>query len=268
MLGGVVAESLSGRGQDMTSESEHQDHDDPHEEVIGRLDEVTGALEELSAVLEQEEELAVILHRVCRQVLQAIPDTDMASVTLLRDGDPMTSASTSDNALRVDEAQYRAGDGPCLEAARTGKLVRTAVHGARQRWPDFADIAERHGVGSYLSAPLFIDSEYHGSLNLYGTVTDGFDSLEVALLDLYTTAAEAALQSAQRYLRAREHARQLRTALDSRAIIDQAKGIIMAVHRISADKAFELLVAQSQRENAKLRTVAELLVDRSIRAET
>lgn len=68
---------------------------------------------------------------------------------------------------------------------------------ARERWPALAHAATELGVSSYLSAPLFIDREYHGSLNLYGTGDHGFRELDAALLKLYTAAAEAALHNAR-----------------------------------------------------------------------
>jgi AmiR/NasT family two-component response regulator len=91
-------------------------------------------------------------------------------------------------------------------------------------------------------------------------VATGFGALDTALLELYTTAAEAALRGARRYVTARETVGQLRTALTSRAVIDQAKGMLMAVHRVSEDEAFGMLVKLSQEQNLKLREVAERFV--------
>jgi GAF domain-containing protein len=234
------------------------------DQLVRELDEVTTALESLSEVLAQEEELGVILLRVCRQVVHAIPDTEMASVTLLRDGGPVTAAITDDQAGEIDQAQYRTNQGPCLRAAETGQMVRIAVAEVYDRWPEFANAAHGVGVASYLSAPLYIDSEYHGSLNLYGYRPHGYRSLDEAMLELYTTAAEAALQSARRYLQARTQSEHLQTALGSRATIDQAKGIVMGARRVTADAAFMLLVEHSQRENIKLRDLADRLVTRII----
>ncbi|MBY8854388.1 ANTAR domain-containing protein, partial [Saccharothrix sp. MB29] len=67
--------------------------------------------------------------------------------------------------------------------------------------------------------------------------------------------------NARRYVRARRQADQLQSALTSRAVIDQAKGIVMAVHQVDAEEAFNLLVDRSQRENLKLRDLAERFVD-------
>jgi GAF domain-containing protein len=185
----------------------------------------------------------------------------MASVSLLRDGEATTAAATDDHAIEIDRAQYGAGEGPCLEAAKTGEVVRLTVAELRDKWPDFVTAAGRAAVASYLSAPLFIDSEYHGSLNLYGKKPHGFGESDAALLELYTTAAETVLRTARRYLQAQEQTEQLHQALTSRAVIDQAKGIVMAAHRIPADEAFMLLVEQSQKQNVKVRVLAQQLID-------
>lgn len=227
-----------------------------------RVDDVTAALDRLTGTFAEEEELLVVLRRVCKQVMHAVPDAEIASITLLRDGVPYTATATAtdDSALRVDQAQYDAGQGPCLEAARTGEVQRVKVGEAAGRWPEFAAAAADCAVVAYLSAPLFVDHEYHGSLNLYDTGGNSFGALDAALLDLYTAAAEAALRSTRRHQAARETMGQLRTALTSRAVIDQAKGILMALHCIPSDDAFELLVKASQEQNLKLREVAQNFV--------
>ncbi len=226
-----------------------------------RLDEVTGALADLFAVLDQEEQLSAVLDRICRQVAQAVPGADAVSVTMLgRDG-PTTAAATGRAALDVDSAQYRTGEGPCLDAVRTGRVVQAVVTETRDRWPVFSEAATRSGVSAYLSAPLRIDEERSGSLNLHGKQQRGFEELDAAVLGLYTTAAEAALRNARRYLRARRQAVELRQALTTRAVIDQAKGILMAVHGIGADEAFAMLADRSQHENVKLRDLAQRFVD-------
>lgn len=234
--------------------------------VVRRVDDVTGALEQLTGVLDQEEELHVVLQRLCHQIVPAIPGADLASVAVMGNDGPRTVAATSDQAIDIDQAQYDADAGPALEAARTGHVVRVTVSAeAVTRWPQFADAARTASIRSYLSAPLFIDKEFSGSLNLYGVDDHGFSELDAALLELYTTAVEAALRHAERHRSARETTEQLRTALSSRAIIDQAKGILMAARHLTADEAFSLLVKKSQHDNVKLRAVAEQLLEQVTR---
>lgn len=247
---------------DLYSETSLTGQDDliPVAEAIRKVDDVTGAVEGLRDVLTEYEELGVVLHRSCRQATHAIAEADHAGITLLRDGAPYTAVVTDDVVHVLDEPQYTTGQGPCLQAARTGQLVRARIAENADQWSRFAAVARDAGIASVLSAPLYLDQQYQGALNLYGRDPGGFAELDAALLELYTAAAEAALDAELRYRKAREHTEQLRTALTSRAVIDQAKGIIMAVRQVDADTAFAALVERSQRENRKLREVAEEFV--------
>lgn len=187
----------------------------------------------------------------------------MASVSVLSDSTPETVASSSDRVLAIDSEQYAAGEGPCLEAARTGQLVRVTVDQLGGRWPRFARSAQSAGVGSYLSCPLVIDEQFAGSLNLYSERGHGFDQLDEAVLRLYVTVTSAAIANARRYAQARRLGEQLRAALDSRAVIDQALGVLMATRGMNAEQAFSELSRQSQNTNTKLRDIAARLVERA-----
>jgi hypothetical protein len=226
------------------------------------LDEVTGALETLTAALGEEEDFRLLLQRVCEQVARAVPGVDEATVTMLRDGRPHTPAATSDVATELDVDQYRLGQGPCLTAATSGKVERATITEAHRQWPQFADEAAAAGMGSFLSAPIVIDGEHAGAVNCYAVDEGGFADLDVQLLELFTAGAEAALRGFLRYVHARDLARNLEAALESRAVIDQAKGVVMAVRRIPADEAFQVLVEQSQQENIKIRDLATQFIAR------
>jgi hypothetical protein len=107
------------RGQDGQDRQDDQD-------LLQRLDDVIGALADLSDVLTRTEDLGRILQRSVEQVTRAIPGADMASVSVLRDDGTTaeTVASSSERVWAVDDDQYAAGDGPCLEAARTSQIGR------------------------------------------------------------------------------------------------------------------------------------------------
>lgn len=235
--------------------------------VVRQLDEVTDALDGLARDLANQEDLPLVLARLCRQVVHAIPGAELASITV-RDpaGRPLTIAATHDDARDLDGIQHESGQGPGVLAAEAGAVVRVNLVERAEHWPVFRDAATARGVASVLAAPLYINTDYHGSLNLYGEKPHGYRKLDAALLELYTTAAEAALQAEQRGVLSREHIGQLRDALLSRAVIDQAKGIIMALRHVDADEAFAALVSQSQRENRKLREVAQDFVNTVTRA--
>ncbi|MDQ3404326.1 MAG: GAF and ANTAR domain-containing protein [Actinomycetota bacterium] len=118
-------------------------------------------------------------------------------------------------------------------------MVRVSIADAAELWPVFAKDSAEAGFGSFLSAPLVISDGHSGAVNCYSVRGNGFADLDVKLLDLYTGAA-AALRAYRRYRQAHENTEQLRKALISRAVIDQVKGILMALHQIPAEEAFVL----------------------------
>jgi GAF domain-containing protein len=231
-------------------------------DVIRRLDEVAADLAALSEILDDEEDLGRVMQRSVDQVTRGVPGADMASVTVVReDGQGETVASSEERVWAIDSDQYAVGDGPCLEAARTNRIVRVGVEEAYERWPAFARSARAAGVESYLSSPLVIGTEFAGSLNLYSEKPHGFGDFDVALLKVYITASNAAIASSRRYAKARKLADDLTRALDSRATIDLARGILMGRRGISAEEALAELARESQNTNVKLRVIAARLVE-------
>ncbi|MEV4148646.1 GAF and ANTAR domain-containing protein [Amycolatopsis sp. NPDC049691] len=225
------------------------------------FDELTAAMADLATALETEPSETEILEAVCAEAVRAVPGADMASITAIRDGEPETAASTDDRAVDIDRVQYAAGEGPCLRAAETGEIVRLPLATAGAVWPEFTAYARGVGVGSYLAAPLRVDEALGGALNLFGFGDHGFAETDSRLLALYTTIVSFGLRSTRRYRTARRRVAELETAMTSRAVIEQAKGILMAVHRVTADDAMKRLIAESQHTNVKLRDVAARFVE-------
>jgi hypothetical protein len=115
---------------------------------------------------------------------------------------------------------------------------------------------------SYLSAGLGWAGHPLGALNLSSRDSDGFSQLDEGILALFTSPAAAGIVVAGRYAEARDLAAQLEQALRSRAVIDQAIGIIMAESRCDADQAFGMLRRASNNRNMKLRDLAAEIVTR------
>ncbi|NKE60409.1 GAF and ANTAR domain-containing protein [Lentzea sp. PSKA42] len=234
---------------------------------LSRLDETTEALEALRDGLTGEEPLDSSLQRLAETAARAIPDADAVTVSVMDLDQPRTAAATDTRLVDVDEKQYSANRGPCLQAAGSLQVVRAVVGEHLDEWPEFEAAAGEHGICAYLSVPVVLPSsdrgqaQHIGSLNIYSYTTTAFDPFDEGLLRLFTTTASAAITSAHRAQRFREHIGHLEQALLSRAVIEQAKGVLMAVHTCTADEAFSMLVERSQRENRKLRDVAKNLLD-------
>jgi GAF domain-containing protein len=226
-------------------------------------DELAGALVELSAVLVDEEPLPDVLRRVAELAVAVVPGCDGAGVTLVDGERATTAAHTDDLVVAVDQQQYDAGDGPCLTAVRTRSLQSVDLDEAHQRWPDFAARARELGIRSFLAAPLVAGDRGVGSLNLYSRSPQGFEAVDDVLVGMFCGQASVALANARLYARAVRLNEQLGEALDSRAVIERAKGVLLATQGLDEDAAFEQLRAWSQARNTKLRDVAAEVVDRA-----
>ncbi|MCW2688111.1 MAG: hypothetical protein JWR37_3001 [Mycobacterium sp.] len=207
-----------------------------------------------------EYDLLSLLQRVVDIARDAIGDADCVGVTIDLGGRTYTAVHTDRRTLLVDSEQYDAGDGPCLEAARTGKIVLVDADHAVHRWPRFAAAARHDGILSFLAAPLATSERSLGSFNLYGRARAAFDTVDEEILELLTTTVSRTIGDFARYRSARDVADSIQRALDTRAPIEQAKGMLMAMHGIDAEKAFDMLRRESQATNVPLHTVAVKLV--------
>jgi GAF domain-containing protein len=223
-------------------------------------DEVAAALNELAHMLVSEDDTETTLQRVVDLAARTIEGCDAAGVTLDDHNGFLTAASTDERTLEVDQGQYAVGDGPCLTAMRDVVIVRVSVDEAEDRWPRFAADARAHDVLSFLAAPLVVRGRAIGALNLYSRSPDGFTKVDDVLVALYGAQAAIALANARTYEGARRLSEQLQEAIASRAVIEQAKGVLMGEHRVSADEAFRMLRTRSTRSNVKLRVIAEQIV--------
>lgn len=218
------------------------------------------AFDELSRLVVSNHSRDSVMTGIAEVGKKLLPAASEVSVTLVRGGAAETVASTGSLAALMDEGQYDEGSGPCLTAATTGELVQVDDAVAAEQWPLFAAAARKHGVGSSLSVPVRLPEPISAGLNLYSRQPDGFAEPDVELARTLAAYAAVALGNVHLYESQKRVTDHLERALESRGVIDQAKGILMAEHRFTAEEAFELLVQLSQRSNRKLREVAEQLV--------
>ncbi len=205
-----------------------------------------------------EEELDSTLQRVAELAMTSIDGCDMAGITLLRDGRPVTAAFTHPDAVAIDATQYRTADGPCLSAFEENRIFRLPNTAKPHRWHQFAATALEHGIQSTLSLPLIVGSSALGALNLYSRTPEALTSDDEAMV--FELQAATVLANAQAYTASLSLARNLAVALDARAPIEQAKGILMAQLRCDPDAAFEILRSSSQKQNRKVRDLAVEMV--------
>jgi GAF domain-containing protein len=227
-----------------------------------RPETATEALERLGRLSLHELSMDSLLQSVADVTKTVMPGNPETSVLLLIKGRPSTVVHTGQLAVDLDETQYECGHGPCLNAARTGQLTEIADTRTESRWPDYARKAAEHGNLSSLSIPLLIDADQQvtGALNIYARQLDAFDEESRSAATRFGPYASVAAGNLYAYQSARELADNLQVALESRAVIDQAKGVLMERYKLTADQAFQLLARASMHANRKLRDIADDLV--------
>ncbi|MFC3453025.1 ANTAR domain-containing protein [Amycolatopsis speibonae] len=229
---------------------------------------------ELTRLLLAASTPAQVLEQIIDAAYRVVPGADLVSVTLRAPGGTFhTPVSTGEEALELDEVQYRAGTGPCVDAADSGSpgYIRSEDLKAEKRWPDFSEAAVRHGYTAILSTVLVPDANpprLPGALNIYSRRPGALDSLAQDTALLLATHGSLALASTSAVNRAELEASHLRRAVESRDVIGQAKGILMQRRGLTADEAFDLLRRTSQDLNVKLSEVARTLATRHTELDT
>lgn len=217
----------------------------------------------LSGVVLSHDDLPSALAELCRIAIRVLPSADGASVTTFPEGRPQAIAS-DDWAQGFDELQYVEQEGPCLDAYRTGNAFRIRDLDSESRWPSYVPRAVERGARSMLSVPMSAQGSVIGALNFYAKKVDAFTAEDAGLGAIVAAHAGMASQVAAAVFGHRALAEQLAEAMKSRAVIEQAKGVLMGARRCSADEAFDLLVGVSQNSHRKLRDVAAAIVDAAI----
>ncbi|OBI79383.1 GAF and ANTAR domain-containing protein [Mycobacterium sp. E740] len=184
-----------------------------------------------------------------------VPGAQYAAITEVRENSKIaTIAPTGREPVLLDEIQQRHWEGPCVSAAWEHHTVRVDDLDADTRWPNFRrDALAETSVRSIMAFELFVGKVVTGALNFYADSPRAFDedSLELGMIfATHTALAWSVLRRDEEF----------RSALASRDLIGQAKGMIMERYRIDAVGAFELLKRLSQESNTKLVEVAQRVV--------
>lgn len=216
---------------------------------------------DLGGVLDSMEQVSDYLERVVHAVRRHIDGCDEVGVTVLSADRPHTAAYTTVQTLEIDAVQYALDEGPCLDAARNRRENHVADLVVDDgRWPLFAQECREEGMRSLLALPLLSGSECVGALNLYAWAPHAFADFDPALVRVAASRCADALVAVTALDGARRLAGQLEQAMASRAVIEQAKGVIMAMRGVPEHEAFDVLRTTSQEHNVKVRVLAQQIV--------
>src|SRR4051812_17020652 len=159
------------------------------------------------------------LTRVAGLAVKAIPAAAFAGLSIMVENRVQTAVFTDLTSPEIDQAQYDVGDGPCLEAFRSGEPTEITSTVEEGRWPEFRRAAAAHGVLSTLSLPMIVEDRSVGALNLYSGAEAAFGQRDRELAGRFAADAAVVLANAQAYWDARDLSVNLGVALESRAVI-------------------------------------------------
>jgi GAF domain-containing protein len=225
-------------------------------------DEAMREIAALASVVLSETDLPKLLEEICRIAARVVPGADGASITTIDRGEPAT-VSMDDWSRELDELQFVEHEGPCLDAYRTGTVFRLRDITTDGRWPSYLPQAASRGLRSMLSLPMASEGTLIGALNLYSREIEAFDVEAASLGEVVAAHAGLAAQIGAALYGHRDLAEQLAEAMRSRAVIEQAKGIVIVVRQCSDEEAWSTLVRLSQSSQIKLRQVAILIVEQA-----
>lgn len=177
-------------------------------------------------------------------------------------------ATTSDQAQVLELFELQNEEGPCLDCFNSGRpVVNVGVSDARSRWPRFTAAAAEVGYQSAHAIPLRLRDSVVGAMNLFCVSAARLSDQDVALGQALADIATIGLLQERAVRQSGLIAEQLQTALDSRVMIEQAKGVLMASAGVDANQAFQWMRDYSRRNNQPLKAVAHAVITRSLTPE-
>lgn len=225
------------------------------------VESLLSAMRELAGEIRVAADRTGALRALTTACTRMIPGADAAGVTVVTKSGYETRGATDDLAARVDSIQIDVGEGPCIAAAVDGTAYRVDDLRSDARWPEFgARAAEETGVLSMLAFRLFFEDDSDdvaAALNLYSRKPEAFDDA-AQVTGLAASSYGAELITSER--RGAEVG-QLRTALESNRDIGAAVGVLMTLHKVTREQAFDLLRIASQNTHRKLVDIARDVID-------
>jgi GAF domain-containing protein len=228
-----------------------------------RESKLSTAFVKLADTLITDFDMVDLLHWLVEECTQIL-DTQAGGLLLVdAAGELQLVASTSEEAELVEVLQLSAGEGPCLDCFRTGLAVTIGDIGRdAAKWPKFSAEALEQGFKSVHATPLRLRGQIIGTMNLFSTHTGELASADVAVAQALADVATIGILQERTIRSSNIVAEQLQYALDSRILIEQAKGVLAATNAMSMDKAFAAIRTHARDNNLTLRKVAEDVINR------
>lgn len=222
-----------------------------------KLDAARSSVDMSMVLMSDEDAMDEILHRVV-SMTTFMTGAAMTNVCIT----PNDSRGVNDNprlaALPLAQTKFR--EGPSWEALHGDHLVAVDDLAVDERWPQLHRLAMKHDVHEVVALPVRFDGQTLGAITIYGSNTHAFTAGDIEILHAHSLQLAYAAVNAELYRSTADHADGLQEQMKSRAVIEQAKGMIMVREKCDEDEAFEVLKSLSQHHNVKLKELAQRIV--------
>ena len=224
---------------------------------------------ELADTLVDDFDLIDFLVLLAERSMDLLGSTAVGVMLADERGRLFVAASTSEQARMLELFELQNDEGPSLEAFRTSEAVSASeIAAACERWPHFAPRALSAGFQSVHAIPLRLRSDVIGALNLFGPAPDPVSPAGMRLAQAMGDIATIGIMHERAIRRAGVLAEQLQSALNSRVIIEQAKGVLAARGDVDVDDAFQTLRGYARRNRLRLSDVARQVIDGTLSGAT
>ncbi len=228
------------------------------------VQELVEALAAFARTLARGYEIADVLHDLTARAA-AMLRIKGAGVSLLR-GEVLEFITADSELFRdLEMVQEQHQQGPCIDAVSSGAVVTCADLDADDRWPAYATRGRQIGVRAVAGVPMRIDGATIGAVDLYHDQPHEWSESELTLARILCDMATSYVVNASRLDQQRRTAEHLQRALDSRVVIEQAKGIIAAQRHVSVDDAWKILRKHANDHQATLHSTADAVVHLGLR---
>jgi GAF domain-containing protein len=235
---------------------------------LSRESKLNEAFVTLADTLTDDYDIVELLHTLVERCADIL-DTQAGGIMLV---DPLGNlqliASTSEEVSLVEIMQLNAGAGPCVDCFTSGKPVTIGdIEAETQRWPDFGAEALRRGFRSVHATPLRLRGQVLGAMNLFSVSTGELKPEDISVAQSLADVATIGILQERSIRKSGALNDQLQYALDSRILVEQAKGVLSESEGMNMDEAFAALRAYARIEKLGLRSVAAGVVNRSLSAK-
>jgi len=228
---------------------------------------IAEAFVELADTLIEDFDIAEFLGRLLHHSTELVGASAAGVMLVDRAGRLQVAAATSEHARLLELFQLQSEQGPCLECFASGEIVTaTDLSTTRERWPRFSEAAMTLGYSSVHAVPLRMRTDVIGAFNLFGSPSDSIDDAKVRLAQALAHVATIGILQERTTRQAHELTDQLQRALDSRVIIEQAKGKLAAWWGVDVDTAFTALRSYARNNRMRLTPLAHHVVDGTVDA--